>query len=68
MLRRDFAALPDPEHALEATQARIPLRRFAAPDEVARGILFLATEATFATGMALNLDGGTTAVLPAMVE
>ena len=68
MLRRDFASLPDPEHALEATQARIPLQRFAAPDEVARGVLFLATEATFATGMALNLDGGTTAVLPAMVE
>jgi NAD(P)-dependent dehydrogenase (short-subunit alcohol dehydrogenase family) len=68
MLRRDFASLPAPEHALEATQARIPLQRFAAPDEVARGILFLATEATFATGTALNLDGGTTAVLPAMVE
>lgn len=68
MLRRDFASLPDPEHALAATRARIPLQRFARPEEIARGVLFLATEATFATGMALNLDGGTTAVLPGMVE
>jgi NAD(P)-dependent dehydrogenase (short-subunit alcohol dehydrogenase family) len=68
MLRRDFGSLPDPEHALAATRARIPLQRFATPDEVARGVLFLAAEATFATGTALNLDGGTTAVLPAMVE
>jgi NAD(P)-dependent dehydrogenase (short-subunit alcohol dehydrogenase family) len=68
MLRRDFSSLPDPDHALAATQARIPLQRFAEPEEVARAVLFLAAEATFATGMALNLDGGTTAVLPAMVE
>jgi NAD(P)-dependent dehydrogenase (short-subunit alcohol dehydrogenase family) len=68
MLRRDFASLPDAEHALAATQARIPLQRFAKPEEIARAVLYLATEATFATGMGLNIDGGTTSVLPAMVE
>jgi NAD(P)-dependent dehydrogenase (short-subunit alcohol dehydrogenase family) len=68
MLREDFASLPDPEWAMEATKRRIALRRFATPKEVAAAIVFLAAEATFATGLGLNLDGGTTAILPAMVE
>jgi NAD(P)-dependent dehydrogenase (short-subunit alcohol dehydrogenase family) len=67
MLRRDFDSMPDPAFALEATQRRIPLQRFATPEEVARAILFLATEAEFATGTGLNLDGGTTSILPAML-
>ena len=68
MLDRDFAALPDPEWAREATRKRIPLQRFCTPEEVADAILYLAAEATFATGSALNLDGGTTAILPPMVR
>ncbi len=68
MLDRDFAALPDPEWAREATKRRIPLGRFCSPEEVAEAILYLVAEATFATGMALNLDGGTTATLPPMVR
>lgn len=67
MLRRDFDSMPDPAFAQEATLRRIPLRRFATPEEVAKAILFLATEAEFATGMGLNLDGGTTSILPAML-
>jgi NAD(P)-dependent dehydrogenase (short-subunit alcohol dehydrogenase family) len=67
MLREDFASLPDPEWAMQATTKRIALGRFATPDEVAAAILFLAADATFATGLGLNLDGGTTAILPAMV-
>jgi NAD(P)-dependent dehydrogenase (short-subunit alcohol dehydrogenase family) len=67
MLREDFASLPDPAWAMEATKRRIALRRFATADEVASAIVFLAAEATFATGLGLNLDGGTTAILPAMV-
>jgi NAD(P)-dependent dehydrogenase (short-subunit alcohol dehydrogenase family) len=67
MLREDFASLPDPEWAMKATARRIALGRFATPDEVAAAILFLAADATFATGLGLNLDGGTTATLPAMV-
>lgn len=67
MLRDDFGSLLDPDRALEATRRRIPLARFAEPEEVAAAIVWLATDATFATGLGLNLDGGTTAVLPSMV-
>ncbi len=67
MLDRDFDLMPEPERAREATRQRIPLRRFCTADEVAAAILFLAVEATFATGLGLSLDGGTTAILPAMV-
>lgn len=67
MLERDFDSLPDPRAAREATEKRIPLGRFCTADEVAGAILYLAAEATFATGLGLNLDGGTTAVLPSMV-
>jgi NAD(P)-dependent dehydrogenase (short-subunit alcohol dehydrogenase family) len=67
MLRDDFASLPDPARALESTRRRIPLQRFASPEEVADAILWLAKDATFATGLGLNFDGGTTAVLPSMV-
>jgi NAD(P)-dependent dehydrogenase (short-subunit alcohol dehydrogenase family) len=66
MLRNDFANLPDPEHAYDATLRRVPLGRFATPKEIAEAIAWLA-KATFATGLGLNLDGGTTAVLPSMV-
>jgi NAD(P)-dependent dehydrogenase (short-subunit alcohol dehydrogenase family) len=38
-----------------------PLNRFASPAEIARFIIFMATEATFATGSMLSIDGGTTA-------
>lgn len=40
----------------------VPLKRFATPEEVAAGILYLAAEAPFATGTTLELDGGTTAI------
>jgi NAD(P)-dependent dehydrogenase (short-subunit alcohol dehydrogenase family) len=66
MLRHDFANLPDSERAYDATRRRIPLGRFATPEEVADAIAWLA-KATFATGLGLNLDGGTTAVLPSML-
>jgi NAD(P)-dependent dehydrogenase (short-subunit alcohol dehydrogenase family) len=66
MLREDFAALADPDRAYEATRRRIPLGRFASPEEIADGIIWIAS-AMFATGLGLNLDGGTTAVLPSMV-
>jgi NAD(P)-dependent dehydrogenase (short-subunit alcohol dehydrogenase family) len=37
-----------------------PMKRFAAPEEVARGALYLAFEATFTTGAELPVDGGLT--------
>ena len=41
---------------------RVPLKRFATPAEVAAAILFLAVDASYATGSTLVLDGGTTMI------
>jgi NAD(P)-dependent dehydrogenase (short-subunit alcohol dehydrogenase family) len=60
--REIFARSPDPE-ALRATlAARQPMNRLGSPEEVARAIVFLASDdASFATGSTLVLDGGLTA-------
>ncbi|MEU7107643.1 SDR family oxidoreductase [Streptomyces stramineus] len=47
--REEFRALGD---------AVTPMRRHATSDEVARAALFLATDATFTTGVKLPVDGG----------
>jgi NAD(P)-dependent dehydrogenase (short-subunit alcohol dehydrogenase family) len=61
-LRRFVDAQPDPA-AVEATIAsHHPLGRLAQPEEVARAILYLASdEARFVTGAVLSVDGGYTA-------
>lgn len=57
------AALPT-EDAQRATAAGVPLRRLGDPREVANTILFLASdEASYITGVALNVDGGKTCEL-----
>jgi NAD(P)-dependent dehydrogenase (short-subunit alcohol dehydrogenase family) len=51
----------DPEH-YRLMLSRIPLGRFGEPDEVAHGVLYLASdESTFVTGSELVIDGGWTA-------
>jgi NAD(P)-dependent dehydrogenase (short-subunit alcohol dehydrogenase family) len=57
-----FAAilLDNPEEAADYRK-HIPLNRFAEPEEIARAILFLASdEASYITGQGLILDGGLT--------
>jgi 3-oxoacyl-[acyl-carrier protein] reductase len=62
MLAGLLAANPDPDAAMEQTIGRVPLHRVAQPEEVASAIVFLINGGRFATGSALMLDGGSTAV------
>ncbi len=62
MLEAEIRWFGDTDEVREGAIARVPLRRFADPAEVARAVLFLAADAPFATGTTLRLDGGTTAV------
>jgi NAD(P)-dependent dehydrogenase (short-subunit alcohol dehydrogenase family) len=62
MMDAELEWFPDPRAARAGAIERVPLKRFAAPQEVAATILYLAVDAPFATGLALALDGGTTAV------
>jgi NAD(P)-dependent dehydrogenase (short-subunit alcohol dehydrogenase family) len=61
MLDAEFAGTGDYDAALRETDARVPLSRRGTPEEVAEAIVYLAT-ATYATGAALALDGGTTII------
>ena len=46
----------------QGLEARQPMGRLGTPDEIANGILFLASdESRFATGRILTIDGGMTA-------
>ena len=52
-------AFDDPEAALKMFKSRQPMGRLGEPDEIAAGLLFLASEeASFVTGAELNIDGG----------
>lgn len=59
MLERGLTAVPNPEEARELIRQVHPMGRIGEPEEVARGILFLASdEASFITGVPLPIDGG----------
>jgi NAD(P)-dependent dehydrogenase (short-subunit alcohol dehydrogenase family) len=62
MLHEEIKFFGGTQEVLDGAIARVPLKRFATPQEVARAVYFLATEASFATGSTLMLDGGTTMV------
>jgi NAD(P)-dependent dehydrogenase (short-subunit alcohol dehydrogenase family) len=62
MMDAELNWYPDPEEARRQAIDRVPLKRFAEPDEVVRAIRFVAVEAPFATGAVIPLDGGTTIV------
>jgi len=57
-----FPSSPDQQKAIEEASAHIPLQRFAAPEEIARAVLFLcADDSSYVTGHLLMADGGNTA-------
>jgi len=62
MMDAELDWFPDPAATRQAAIERVPLKRFATPDEIARAILYFAVDAPFATGSIFSLDGGTTAV------
>jgi NAD(P)-dependent dehydrogenase (short-subunit alcohol dehydrogenase family) len=61
LIERELETAPDPDKMRAELETWGPIRRTAEPIEQARGVLFLATEATYAVGTALLLDGGYTA-------
>jgi NAD(P)-dependent dehydrogenase (short-subunit alcohol dehydrogenase family) len=62
MIRAAWEQYGDVAAAREIWERKHPMGRIAAPEEIARAILFLASdEASFITGAALPVDGGITA-------
>lgn len=62
MIYEAWAAYGDVEEAHRRWAAKHPLGRIGTPEEIARSILFLASdEASFITGASLAVDGGITA-------
>jgi 3-oxoacyl-(acyl-carrier-protein) reductase len=47
-----------PADVLEKICAKIPLRRLAKPEEVAKAVLFLAKDADYITGATISINGG----------
>lgn len=47
-----------PPNVQEKILDRVPMRRVAQPQEIARGVRFLCTEADYMTGQTLNINGG----------
>ncbi|MFA5027787.1 MAG: SDR family oxidoreductase [Candidatus Methylomirabilota bacterium] len=53
-----------PEEALVQGQAKVPLRRYAAPEDIARLAVFLASDqASYLTGAIIPMDGGANPVI-----
>ena len=47
-----------PAHVLKEIASRIPLKRLAEPQEIAKAVAFLVTDGNYITGQQLNVNGG----------
>ena len=62
MVESLVSASPDVDRALQSMAHQVPLGRIAAPDEIARMILYLISDdSAFVTGAEMVIDGGVTA-------
>ena len=62
MIRLSVKKKPDPEAAWQKMIDYAPMKRISTPAEISQGVLYLASaDACFITGVALPIDGGTTA-------
>jgi NAD(P)-dependent dehydrogenase (short-subunit alcohol dehydrogenase family) len=62
MLRREMEEMGGEATVRSAFEAKHPLGRICTPEEVARAVLYLASDdSAFVTGSALVIDGGLTA-------
>ncbi len=62
MIRLSVKKKPDPDAAWQKMVDYAPLKRISTPAEISQGVLYLASpDARFITGVALPIDGGTTA-------
>ena len=52
------------EEAMQRAVAKIPMGRLAEPEEIARVVLFLASDAaSYVTGINMSMDGATTPIV-----
>jgi NAD(P)-dependent dehydrogenase (short-subunit alcohol dehydrogenase family) len=58
----------DPQVASKMAAADYPLRRLGEPEDIANGVLFLASDASsFVTGQIIAIDGGWSATRPPLI-
>ena len=59
-INTELTSLNNTQEELDKIKVQIPLRRLAAPEEVAKLAFFLGTRNSFITGQTIHIDGGYT--------